>query len=356
MERNLKEQILKSASAVKRKVEMLKDSKMKNDMTLETIFKPIVNPLKLLSSRPDGKRYNEEETEPIQSVKRTKHIESQSSNNSDEDFDYYKTDVDNEENLNDYEDILENDDCKTPNKTLTTSPTHEHDVHDNSFKSIQSSPSIANDSLSWSVSSEVMQNIPFGVRNVNGKLMLGNTRVYDDGRILKIGSRSLKKTPGLKELLYQKAPNLKIITNEDLQNYKLVLIDTNAHKRNFDPFKPINSNKGFKYMNVIKPLFKFSRSHASSVESLPRGEGIDILKEVKKDTDLVYWDDPNELVERLKLLLGSWAAGNTGVNNEIYAIIEELHEAGIIKDIKYIKLPSGGFNSTIKLQKPSRRQ
>ncbi|KAF0719455.1 Integrase catalytic domain-containing protein [Aphis craccivora] len=40
---------------------------------------------------------------------------------------------------------------------------------------------------------------------------------------------------------------------------------------------------------------------------------------------LVYWNDPNELVERLKLLLASKAAGNTGVSNEILSIFEELH-------------------------------
>ncbi|KAL0820923.1 hypothetical protein ABMA28_005583 [Loxostege sticticalis] len=353
MERNLKEEIVKSASAVKRKVEMIKDLKNTNDMALETIFKPIVSPLKLLTSKTDGKRHIKEEMMQTHLPKRPKHTESESSNTSSED----SKDVADDEEISDSNvENSDNDDCKTPNKTLTTFRSEDNDVHENSFKSLQSSPSIANDSLSWSISSEVVKNIPYGVRNVKGKLMLGNTRVYDHDHILKIGNRSLKKTPGLKELLFKKTPNLDFITDEDLQNYKLILMETNAHKRNGDPSKPINSNKGFKYMHVIKPLFKYSRNYTSSVESLPRGEGIDILKEVKKDTDLVYWDDPNELVERLKLLLASWAAGNTGVHNEINAIIEELNEAGIIKEITYKKLPSGKLSSTISLQKPTRRQ
>lgn len=45
----------------------------------------------------------------------------------------------------------------------------------------------------------------------------------------------------------------------------------------------------------------------------------------------IYWDDPNELVDRLRLLMASQAAGHTNHNNEIISIIEELREAKIIK-------------------------
>ncbi len=49
--------------------------------------------------------------------------------------------------------------------------------------------------------------------------------------------------------------------------------------------------------------------------------------------NLVYWNDPNELVDRLRLLLASQSAGNTGVSNEILSIFEELYESGITKKI-----------------------
>lgn len=47
-------------------------------------------------------------------------------------------------------------------------------------------------------------------------------------------------------------------------------------------------------------------------------------------TIILYWDDPNELVERLKLLIASKDAGNTGLDNEIISVVEELRESGII--------------------------
>ena len=46
--------------------------------------------------------------------------------------------------------------------------------------------------------------------------------------------------------------------------------------------------------------------------------------------DYVYWDEPNELVDRLPLLLAERSAGNPSHINEIVSLIEELREAGIV--------------------------
>lgn len=333
MEKILKEQIVKSAAAVKRKVKMIKDIKDTNNMALETIFKPIADPLNLLT--------NKNENKPM--IKKPKHNSNLTSSTSD---------------LNELNSEEDYSDCELSdgyNKTLVVPPSDNHNVSEQSFKSIQSSPSLKNQSLSWSRSSEVMTDVPFGVRNERGKLLLGNTRVFDNDEVLTIGTISIHKTIGLDELLYKKKPNLDVVTDDDLQNYKLLLIETNAHRRNFKSSKPINSNKGFKYTNIIKPLFKFSRNATISLESIPTGKGIPLYKKVKENTDYVYWDNPNELVGRLKLLLASQAAGNTGVNNEIIAIVEELYEAGII-NVELKELSSGKLSSIISVVDSTRQQ
>jgi len=74
---------------------------------------------------------------------------------------------------------------------------------------------------------------------------------------------------------------------------------------------------GCKYKDIIHKLF-------------PSGGRLSM--KLQKN-NLVYWDNPNELVDRLRLLLASKAAGNTGVSNEIISIFEELLEAGLIKRI-----------------------
>ena len=50
----------------------------------------------------------------------------------------------------------------------------------------------------------------------------------------------------------------------------------------------------------------------------------------RNQLDYVYWDDPNELVDRLRLLLAFQAAGNPSHTNEMISITEELREAEII--------------------------
>lgn len=48
-------------------------------------------------------------------------------------------------------------------------------------------------------------------------------------------------------------------------------------------------------------------------------------------TEFVHWDNVNELVSRLKLLIASQTAGHSGHHNEIISIVEELREADIIQ-------------------------
>lgn len=55
--------------------------------------------------------------------------------------------------------------------------------------------------------------------------------------------------------------------------------------------------------------------------------------------DISYWDNPNELCERLKLLIASTESGNNSHVNEILNIVEELREAKLIK---------GSFNKYFK--------
>lgn len=50
----------------------------------------------------------------------------------------------------------------------------------------------------------------------------------------------------------------------------------------------------------------------------------------KPNVTYEYWDDPNELCERLRVLISSHNAGNTNHAQEIDSIIEELSERGLI--------------------------
>ena len=55
-------------------------------------------------------------------------------------------------------------------------------------------------------------------------------------------------------------------------------------------------------------------------------------------TTCIYYSDPNELIERLQLLVASKNAGNNGVLNEISAILDELHKHWDLSKDDYISL------------------
>lgn len=133
--------------------------------------------------------------------------------------------------------------------------------------------------------------------------------------ILKINNAKVKKSTQL---------NLKQFDNFlASSSAKRRKIDNNTTIKNgpFDFSPSMNSSK-FKEPPTSQ-LFKFSLS--------PKGKkGSGLYKDVIPQTQLVYYDDPNELVKRLNLITASQSVGNTGVNNEIISILEELRERNII--------------------------
>lgn len=154
----------------------------------------------------------------------------------------------------------------------------------------------------------------YGIRRDDNKFYIGNKEVEIANDDISIGDKIFKGSKGLWELLTLKSP--KDYTDKDLESYKEILEATNAHLKGYQQDAPISGNRHYKYTNIIKPLFKVGGSGVREVTN--------------NKVDYIYWDDPNELVDRLRLLWLSRQAGNTGVNNEIDSIIEELRECGII--------------------------
>jgi len=146
----------------------------------------------------------------------------------------------------------------------------------------------------------------------NGDIILGKKEVKFLENTLLIDSNVYSLTSGLIQLLFLKNPL--VYTENDLDEYKSILTQTSVHLS-------ADGNKikkgGTKYSSIISKLF-------------PSGGELTI--KLQKN-NLVYWDNPNELVDRLRLLLASKAAGNTGVSNEIISIFNELHESGLIKRV-----------------------
>uniref|UniRef100_A0A1B0FD11 Uncharacterized protein n=1 Tax=Glossina morsitans morsitans TaxID=37546 RepID=A0A1B0FD11_GLOMM len=80
------------------------------------------------------------------------------------------------------------------------------------------------------------------------------------------------------------------------------------------------------YTNVI-----INQEHKKS-NLVTKGGGLSLKKlDTRKPIYLSYWDDRNELVDRLRLHLSSESAGHNNHQHETTSIVEELGEGNIIK-------------------------
>lgn len=163
-----------------------------------------------------------------------------------------------------------------------------------------------------------------GIRRSSGDngWKIGSKAVqFKPSHIIIGGEKQFQATPGLYELIQLKEP--KHYTDDDLKQYKAILQYTSAHRHNYEYDGYITGNRSSKYVKIIKPLFNVGDGEG-------RGISDKFLEVNSKSIQYKYWDDVNELVDRLRLLHASQVAGNNSHINEITSIIEELKESNII--------------------------
>ena len=170
----------------------------------------------------------------------------------------------------------------------------------------------------------------FDVRKAYGDYMIGNQKIEFKGGKVIVGEEKYPATEGLLELLFKKNVNDKLVTANDAQYYQKIALDSNLVRKNFKPNnsfkKPSYHPKFDTYLRQLNPSNNLENMNKSG-KGLPK---FMIAKRRERSLDYMYWDDPNELVDRLRVLVAERSAGNNNHNNEIIAIIEELREAKII--------------------------
>ena len=172
----------------------------------------------------------------------------------------------------------------------------------------------------------------FGVHTkFKRKFMIGGSLVdfINDVMFDKTKNTKYKFSLGLAKLVFKKDPNFNVVTDNDESQYLQILTATNPHRMGNESTRKLKqTNKGNrKYKAIIELLLlRFDK-----IPKSPQGKGLPKYKMVKSNSssiDYIFWDDPNELVDRLRLLMAEQQAGNGAHSNEILAIVEELREAG----------------------------
>ena len=178
----------------------------------------------------------------------------------------------------------------------------------------------------------------YGIYAEDGKFKIGNEFIIIEDNDIKVKDKIFEGTKGFWNLVTSKEPEN--YTEEDLSKYQQLVILTNTAYRNNDPTQnyPKNS-KGYKWKNIIKPIWE-------AIKQQKEEEEYKEFEEPEEDTEeipgggLILPSDPNALINRFDLLFSSKKAGHTGVRNEIVSILDELKRQGVIKTNEYKKLNS----------------
>lgn len=302
MDEKLTNDIVKTTNIIRQKYKALKMNRAEGERAIKESLEPITKSLNEISAK-----VNFEPKEPLEITtkpsnihmkkKRKKKIKTNFKNmkKNDDDVDHYG--------------YTTEDDFQTP----TNSPVVQKFIKDSNFDSI--SKQYFTDYLD---NSKLIFDTKYGVyqdETTNTWRIGDSTFEINNDNILIKGNEYLG-TRGLYELLFKKKPSE--YTENDLKAYGNIIRDTNAYKLNYMPNGRVNADRSSKYRNIIKDVI--SEEH----------HGFGLMKVAKPNTDYVYWNNPNELIDRLKLLIASQQAGHNNHNNEIISIIEELREADII--------------------------
>lgn len=170
-----------------------------------------------------------------------------------------------------------------------------------------------------------MRDSKYGIRwDKSGSVYkLGNSQVSILRGNMHINNDVYTLTPGLIQLLFSRYPKIKDCNENDIMTYLQLVRENNLLHRHYNR-KLQNAGSRSKKYKLIRNLLK----EAKQTHSLHTGSGI--MRYSENKTDYVYWNDVNELVDRLRLLIASQQAGHSNHNNEIASILEELKEADII--------------------------
>ena len=164
-----------------------------------------------------------------------------------------------------------------------------------------------------------------------------------------VEGEKFKGTPGFWALIISKNPKFGDYTNEDKNQYKRLLIKSNAIFKDNDPeeTRPKGNFKGVKWEKVISPIWQEIKPKPTEKRGKGRkgGKGKGKKQEDPKPSTsgeglTILPSDSNALIKRFDLLFASQKAGHTGVRNEVVSILDELKRQGVININEYKKLNS----------------
>ncbi|OXU16571.1 hypothetical protein TSAR_016936 [Trichomalopsis sarcophagae] len=267
----------KAREAIKRKYNSLKLSKLDAEHVANTTFKPIVEPLEKLIDI----------TETQSKVSRKKSIVKKEEN-SDDGFDDYELKQEEREVVDEEEEkkpvyVDESLKVDTEKHTNTLNRGNKNDlVIDKYITMIRRGETKALDLI-------------YGIRTKSDDFYIGNTPFSYDNEFIILENKQYKKSPGVIELLFKKEPESTNINKSDLSDYSKIVKQASAHKKYYKEEEPIRDSNSKKFVDCIAKMSVIKDNKRTSEEGSSLPPPFKIARRYT-NTDYIYWDDPNELV------------------------------------------------------------
>ena len=128
----------------------------------------------------------------------------------------------------------------------------------------------------------------YGVYKQGNLLMIANSSIKFEGVLVQ--DRNYCLSVGLLQLLFKKLPNESLINSDDLNNYRMIIEVSSAHKKHYCVNESIRKLKSKKFYNFIAPMFQ--KSLVKSDSSLFRENNISEVKNGREKRKRVEQTNP----------------------------------------------------------------
>lgn len=379
MDKKLKERLIKTRKAVKRKLQAFKEGAIARESELEKTYEPITKKIRELydvssSSIKQEKVKTEPEDDVTESLAPPRiHESNKLLSESIPRFIETETTFESEGQQEEEEDEEEDNGIPDENLSNIMSESISQVAWQEYLQQYDPLPRYYIEGLITDTADTYDQSTGVKHDAVLNKFTLGNFEIDFEGKDILINNIRYNGTPGLYELIFKKDPLG--YKKSDEKDYQDILNRTNIHRRNYDPNEQLRGNRSQKYLNIIKPLAMrsaisspvgataiasltmaaakkkqitkpvMSTASAAAVvkKTIPTGKKITapaaaataagrglFMSVSENPVDYVYYKDPNDLVIRLKKIHAAKVAGNNSLDNEYASLIDELKESNII--------------------------
>lgn len=239
----LKNEIIELQNVIRKKHKALKMGKIHMEGVLQDTFRPITEPLKEISRNIEQKRDAGDMSLMTPEMKKSIKNEVETYT------DPFSTPLTSKERRKlRRSQLFKSENLPTPIPTITENETIPLQLNRSLDAIIRH--------LGAAVSDKQIDS-KYGIRldDATNTLKMGNMELkFDDEDNLQIGEKVYGTTPGLYKLILLKNPGG--YTQEDLNNYRDILFQTNAFRRNYNPHGQVKGAPSWKYRNIIKNLIE----------------------------------------------------------------------------------------------------